>query len=1187
MGFKTAVLRDVLLEVGVPATVRITLEVGGMEETVTVVGGTEVLHTQSSTVATTLGTAQVSELPMVTRAVYDFVTFLPGVSSANVNRDSQIVGLPQVNLTVTMDGINIQDMGSSTDRFQTPIRPLSDHVEQVTVTTAGIDTQAGGQGATQIRYVTRSGTNDFRGSGYYYLKDKALNANYWFNNRDQLDPATGKAPKDPMHLEIGGGRLGGPIIIPGLFDGRNKAFFFVNYERHSFDRNVSFTRDVLHPLAQQGVFQYSAAGQVRQVNLLELAAGRGHTSTPDPIIAGILADIDAASRTIGGLAQSTDPTRMIFTYNNIGNSPRRVRVARFDVNLTDKHRLSVSTNTQKAGGSPSMANPPQFPGFEIFGGEDNHRWMQANTLRSTLTKNLVSETVVGISNANRFNYNFAGTTPERLSSGVPNMGGYNISLAAAGVDDPVPTVTREMGSTPYIQFQNTTTWLKGSHTFAFGGSYGDLSRWSWEHVQVPTINFGVVSTDPALSMFTTANFPGASGSQLTAAQNLYAVLTGRVSSITGDAVLNENTGVYEYLGEENERGKMGEVGLFVQDNWRVGSGLTLNYGVRWGVQLAFRPQNSLYTTGTIEDIWGISGVGNLFRPGVMTGRKPQFVPYQEGAEAYKTDWKSFAPSVGFAWQPRPAGGWLQRVLGEDGETVFRGAFSHSLSRLGMTAYTGVYSNNPGLSITAARNEDLGNLGAPLLFREENRLGPGQFPPNPTFPLTAPVTSSIRMFDPNFKIPWAQTWQMGVQRALSQTTAVEVRYVGSRSGDGLTNYNHNEVNIVENGFLDEFRAAQANLQANIAAGRGNTFAYFGPGTGTSTLPAYLGYLTGSSQTGNPAAYTANQFSNTTFVNRLALYSPNPYGAAGDLHGNATRRANALAANLPANFFVVNPDLLGGATITGNGRYTRYHSLEVELRRRLSGGFLVQGSYTLATAIDSAHDSLRVPLAEFKSLDTVRQSLKFNWVWQLPFGRGQRFGGGASGLLNGLISDWQINGAARVTDGRLLSFTNVRLVGMTEQELQDVYKLRFDDANKRIFILPQDIIDNTIKAFNVSATSATGYSALGVPTGRYLAPVNGPDCINVVAGECAPRNIYVRGPAFVRLDMNLGKTIPIKGRVKAEFRADFLNVLNKANFTPVAQASASQTINQVTSAFRDFNNTYDFGGRSITLSWRLDW
>jgi len=75
-------------------------------------------------------------------------------------------------------------------------------------------------------------------------------------------------------------------------------------------------------------------------------------------------------------------------------------------------------------------------------------------------------------------------------------------------------------------------------------------------------------------------------------------------------------------------------------------------------------------------------------------------------------------------------------------------------------------------------------------------------------------------------------------------------------------------------------------------------------------------------------------------------------------------------------------------------------------------------------------------------------------------------------------------------------------MTQKELQKVFKLRFDDDNKVVYHLPQDMIDNTIRAFNVSATSSNGYGASGAPTGRYFAPASSRNCIQVVAGECAP-------------------------------------------------------------------------------------
>ncbi len=400
-------------------------------------------------------------------------------------------------------------------------------------------------------------------------------------------------------------------------------------------------------------------------------------------------------------------------------------------------------------------------------------------------------------------------------------------------------------------------------------------------------------------------------------------------------------------------------------------------------------------------------------------------------------------------------------------------------------------------------------------------------------------------------------------------------------------NYNELNIVENNFLNEFRQAQANLQANIAGGRGNSFAFFGPGTNTSPLPTYLAYLTGSSQSGDPSRYTASQFTNNTFVNRLAIYNPNVAGAAGDLNGDAGRRGNALNAGVPANFFVVNPDLLGGATITGNGGYTRYNSLQVELRRRLVNGFLVGASYVYAKAFEGARISFRSPLVENVGENDIRHAFKANWVYELPFGNGRRFGTNASGFVEKLIGGWEFNGAGQVLSGDSLSFGNVRVVGMTLDELQDAYKLRFDDANKRIYMLPQDIIDNTIRAFSTSATSTTGYGGLGPPTGRYLAPASGPDCIQVVAGDCAPRNIYVTGPMFVRFDMSVVKRTRLTSRLTLELRGEALNAFNNINFTPVAQASSSQTINQVTAAYRDTGNTQDFGGRMIQLAARISW
>ena len=128
-------------------------------------------------------------------------------------------------------------------------------------------------------------------------------------------------------------------------------------------------------------------------------------------------------------------------------------------------------------------------------------------------------------------------------------------------------------------------------------------------------------------------------------------------------------------------------------------------------------------------------------------------------------------------------------------------------------------------------------------------------------------------------------------------ALEVRYVGTRGRRRLGDPNYNELNIIENGFLNEFRLAQANLQANIAAGRGNSFAYAGRGTGTTPLPIFLAHFNAqnAANAGNPALYTGGNWTNATFLGFLAAQNPNPFGFALEqrhhgLLGNPTFRGS---------------------------------------------------------------------------------------------------------------------------------------------------------------------------------------------------------------------------------------------------------------------------------------------------------
>ena len=1195
-GFKQAVIKDVKVLSATPTEVRPTLEVGGMEETVTVEAhGAPLVQTQSAAISTTVEVGQINNLPVQSRNALDFLTTTAGVLTPGGARDSIVSGLDQSAINITIDGMSVQDNYlKTTDGYFARLSPRLDAVEEVTMTTAAGSAETSGQGGVQIRFVSRQGTNKYSGSVYEYFRRDWLNANTWFNNRDlPPDPNTGKAPRAALKFDNFGIRFGGPIKIPGLFDGRDRAFFFINYEEVRQPADVSRQRTILSPAAQQGIFQYNTAGGVRSVNLLQLAAANGQTSTMDPTIAQLLADI-RNSTSQGGVADLTDPLVQRFTFQSGFKNVTRYPHARVDLQLTQKHRLTASYTLNQLLTDPDTLNnrDAAFPGFPIQGVQDSKRFAYQGALRSTLNANLVNDL--------RFFGATGGATlfsteinPEMWSGSIANQGGFHLNLhgACCGTGQQLTNATQGSataggaaggGSATSSREASTKvaheslTWVKDSHTLNFGVEFTQADVWLQNQTQVPTINFGIVNGDPAESLFTAANFPGASVAQLTNARNLYAILTGRVLSMVGNARLNGDTGRYEYLGSSLARGRMREFDLFVQDSWRARSNLTLNYGLRYVLQLPLYPTNDSFSTATIADVWGVSGVGNLFMPGTLAGKKPEFVQYRAGQKAYNTDWNNFAPNLGVTWRPTLDGGLLRSLFGH--EPVFRAGFAMAYSRNGMSDFTDVFGENPGIQVDVNRNETLGNLGPlPLLLRDSVRLTPPAFQQTPQYPMTDLIDGDIQLFEPDLKIPYSMSWSAGIQRELGKTMALEARYIGTRGRQLWADSNFNEANILSNGFLDEFRLAQANLRANIAAGRGATFRYFGPGTGTSPLPIYLAYFSGipGAQAGSSALYTSPLFGNTNFLNPLAQYNPQPFTpagtTAGGLDGDATRRANARAAGLPANFFRANPDLMGGAFVRGNGGGTSYDAIEVELRRNWSNGLYFRSSYTFAKTYDYQRFTLREPWQKRTNAwqeGGITHALKLYGIWELPFGKDKRFGGNASGFLEGLIGGWQFAATGRAQSGRLVDFGNVRLVGMTRKEFQKMVKLRFDDAGKAIYMLPQDVIDNTIKAFNVSATSPTGYGALGAPTGRYLAPVNGPNCIeltdpnlrrvgggnplygaNYGVGECGEGSLAVTGPMYWTADFSLVKRIKLKGELTLDFRAELLNAFNHANFVPV--------------------------------------
>ncbi len=1235
-GFKTTIVQDVKVDVGQPTTVNATLETGGVNDQVVVTGGGEVLQTSSATVNSTITGRQISELPFSTRDAMQLVLVLPGTQTPGTPRSSSINGLPKGSLNITIDGINVQDnLLKSSDGFFTSTQAKADAVSEVNLSTATPGAESGGQGSAQVRFVTKSGTNQWHGGGFWQHRNTALNSNYYFNNIDAL-------PRDRILLNQAGGNVGGPIR-------KDKLFIFFNYEEFQLPQTYPASRTLLTDKARQGVYTYrDSGGAVREINLFQLAntanttpnflpaTVRPYATTVDPTIASIINAFNAGAAKSGTIRErvtrASDFNRLDLDFQTPGANVRRFPTLRLDWNVTDKQHLEFVYNYQYYNSNPDAVNGqlPVVPGTGVVLGQDPTGSIRrgvfsgAIALRSELGGNLVNEVRGTLGQGGTVL--FSGEMSPALFS---ERRGYAMSFPFTS--NPQTRQTQSRRHTPVWTFYDNLTWIKGSHTWGFGAAFTHIKSFqeSFGSQLIPTATFGVASGDPIntgnTSIFTTGNFPGSTQTQRNDAAALYAQLTGRVSQITRSASLDPETKQFAFQ-PFREINYQHELGLYAQDSWRARPSLTLNYGLRWEIDFAPYNNNGVYTTAGYESVFGVSGVDNLFKPGVFTNTQlPQFQLATTGTRPYDRRLSDFAPSFGLAWTvPTFDNGWLKRVFGEGGKTVIRGGYSIAYVREGFNTFHSMWGVNEGPTLTLTTNPTTLNTqffagpnnfrgAGSVLFRDQT-LPATPLPGNTQFPITAAFGVDFNEWTPNMRMGYVQSWTFGLQRELSKDMAIEFRYVGNHGTKLWRQYELNEVNVFENGFLNEFKIAQRNqsacqanstaclaaqASANISASNRTNLSYGNWGLpGQAPIPII--------QTAIGSA--VDQTTATNIQRGLAG------AAANSIAFNNGRMNNLMNANLipfvtlpggtrVSNFFVVNPlaSSSGSFLVTNDGA-TTYNALQVELRRRLSKGLLIDGSYTFgksltnmfssSSSVFSQPRSLRIPGYD-KGLSPwdVRNQFKINGIYELPIGPGRPFLGNARGFIGKALEGWQIGGVARIQSGTSTLITAGRatlnqndsgfiLRNITRKQLQDMIQIR-KESNGIVYWLPQSIIDNTLAAFELGGKSLADLK----PNEPHLGPAN-------VPGEFGER-LFLQGPWQQRIDLNVLKRTRITERVNVEFRAQFLNAFNIANFFLSALADAnSQGIGaqfgQTRTAFRDItvSGTNDPGGRLIEFQLRLN-
>jgi hypothetical protein len=1164
VGFKKAIAREIVVSVSLNSQVNIQLEVGLAGESVTVTATQEVINTSSPSLTNVISTRQVVDLPLPTRNPLELAGLQAGIAVIGTDvRGSSIAGLRQTATNVTQDGINAMDNFVKTSSLFAISTPSLNSTAEFSITTGTVGSEQG-RGVGQVTLVTKSGTNEFHGGLFYMNRNDALQANSFFNN------ALG-TPRGRQNQHFFGFDIGGPIYAPrfgeggpAIWSGKDKATFFFAYEGFRDNFSVTRNRTVLTPEARQGIFRYTricptppgaCTPGTQTVNLLTI----GNQTALNPITTGIIATTPSPNNTDVGDGFNTAG----FRYNVNGVSNNDKYVGRYDHQLVNdtrvgSHKLEFVLNYFKNILSPDTFNGLEapFPGL-VNSTQGGPRWL--------VTGALVSNFGSSVTNVFRVGKQWApvGFLLESEPT-APFIGFQGITLPYAGGG-----FQSQGRDTQVWQISDNVSWSRGDHLVRFGGDYQQIFADTFNDAGInPFITLGTPAHNSG--GIADSSFPFSNATIRGSGRNVWANLVGNLSSASATLNVSSPTSGFVPGATRARLFQQRDLALYVQDQWRARSNLTLNLGVRWDYMGVPTIPNGLAIQLTDHrHIFGVSGFGNLFNPNAPAGAAPpigtlDFVSGDTGKGLYNNDWNNFAPFFGFAWSPDYDSGIGKKIFGGPGKSSIRGGYSISYLRDGFTVISnalGVGTTNPGLIANVANTTPTGVLtgaGVPL--------------PGATFgiPITdrtnnvANPNNSLWAIQPDLKTPYVQQWSFGIEREIARDTALEIRYSANHAIKLYRAVDFNEINVFENGFLQEFLNAQGNLAAFIAANpncgqAGQVPCSFAPGSapGTVPLPIFQRFF-------NTGVSAANGFLNTTFISHLNPQNNNIGSIASTLaFSNIYRASRELAANgIPANFFVANPNSLASRLLT-NDSMSNYHSLQAEVRKRFSGGLQFQADYTFSKALTDAPDAQGNNQSTLENFRTFRdkrldyrrsnddQAHRFvaNGIYDLPFGRGRRFLSGTNSFVNQAIGGWSVGGIVVwstrppffITAGR--TTFNAWPVGTEANNLPaQLVGISFEEFSKNvgIFRTPQGVFWFNPELLNIT-TSPT--------TGRIVSSTLNPGLLGPPAPGTFgnfPMNGIDSG-RFFNFDLSATKRFPIGERVSFEIKTTFINILNNANFT----------------------------------------
>ena len=1078
-GFRDFVQRGIAVNINETVRVDVKLELGTAVQTVEVLANVSPLNFENAEVKGVMTPQTIQDLPLIVggnqRAAATFIILMPGVSTGSGDNpfNARINGGLQSGDEAVLDGITTQQgVMSQTGLISIwndyPITP--DSVSEVSVLTSNYEPQYGSTTSGVITLVTKSGTSEFHGSAFEFLRNTSLNARQF---------GVPSRPKDIEHDF--GATLGGPLKIPWLaWSGRRKTYFFVAIGRY-YIRGAAVAPVLSIPSLKerQGDFTDWVDANGNSIPIYDPATTRpnpaydptlpvGPTNEPflrdqfmgcDGNTPNVICPTDPrlqnslAKEWLQYLPNPTFPGALTNyvapPYASVGGAPLDHKVnydVRVDHYIGEKDHIAVNLHYHVPIYNRSSYLPPQLADERfITGGGSVGPWVNRLNWDHTFTPTLL----------NNFNYGYLNFWGENSCVNDPHVGELP---QIPGVADHLATSaltfenfqsfdcngnSKERRPTNVVN--DLLTWVRGKHTLKFGGEYRALALNTRTHTNSSgTFNFVRRST----------GLLGTNSGNAIASFLLEQVDSANVSFYTVDTpYARADTSV-----------------LYVGDTWKLTPKLSLNYGVRWDMA---RPSVEKFDQLAFFDPLGPNpDAGN--RPGRLAyaGTKSRLTGQSWGGAAFgrrhpeETYKRAFAPRLGlaYAWTPKTV---VRTGYGIFYTQAFYPGWGGGMSLDGFNATPSFSSTNGGLTAAFLLSE-----GFPQNFARPPFIDPGF--------LNGQEGPMYRPFDAN-RLSNAQQWNLTVEHQLTPNLYITAAYVGNK-GTRLPS-TAVPLNALDPKYLsmgqqlyDQFQPGQTELD------------------------------------GVPIPYA---------------------GWVEQMMGCAPTVAQAL---LPY------PQYCGGLRgMNENAGNSTYHSFQFKAEKRFSHGVWFLASYTLSKLLTSS-DHVDQPagggvwsgahgvISPFErqrnkalAQDDVPQALSVAFIYQLPFGKGQRFLN-KSGVVDKVLGGWGVNSIFRISSGTPLFFRSSSCnvpsqfrVGCIPAILPGADPWAQDKGN----------FDPTKPLFNVAA----------------FEPI---DSFNFYYGK-GPRVSDLRGFNYYNHDLALVKMTGITERVKVQFRAEFFNAWNWHTFT----------------------------------------